>query len=163
MKNPLQLALLHKYPTAAKLSDTERRDILESVSGFRSSTFITQSQFEEVMPIFEAIYWERFDLGVIPEDPKIQSRNYWQSRRPSKGMADSRMLWRLRMLWNLLSDYLPEHSRSETYLAGILAKSVNQPKTKFIGENGKLHNVTRQAALAGIEAIKDRLKHLPLQ
>jgi len=157
MKGP-QIKLLHAYPTLAGLTDDERRTILLDVAGCYSSKELrSQAKFEEVMAIYEAILWERVELGTVADPracrkcddhptlahvgqgwgqcPVCNTRrkviawtpDYWAKRVPGPGQVNSRVRHRLHKLWTLLVDYLPPSEKTDRYLAGIMAHAA---KTK---------------------------------
>jgi hypothetical protein len=178
-------ALLHVYPAAAGLDDVHRREIMQRNSGCVSAADreFTQEGFELTMAAYEAILWDRVERGEAVDPRKCRacgrvlrrvaatigecpegcgrrsvcswSTTYWRSRIPSVGSANTRQLWKLRELWSLLQDYLPETDRSDAYLAAVIAHASGSPvRCPFIIET----ITTRQAHLA-IEAIKDRLSY----
>lgn len=95
------------------------------------------------------------------------SRDYWRNRLPSQNGANSRQLWKLRQIWTLLLDYLPEEERTDAYLAGIVAHSHRgspRPPSNYLEAGGMAwHKITPSEAHCAIEAIKDRLAHAVTQ
>jgi hypothetical protein len=150
-----QLGLLHSYPALAGLTDGERRDVIASITGSRTSKGISQEQFELVMAEFELLLWDRVETGAVPDPRKCtvcgrwmkqingplgecpegcESRRvgawqtrYWRSRLVEDSRASSRQIWMLRRMWGLLSDMLPADKRSDAYLAAMITVAERKP------------------------------------
>ena len=184
-------ALLHIYPDLAGMNDLERRDVLRRSTGAVSSAdpAVTQEGFERAMAAYETVLWDRVDRGQV-KDPRLctkcgrplqasvngmgtcregcetrkvyaWSRDYWRQRLPRDHAANSRVLWKLRQLWDLAQDYLPESDRTDAYLAGICCKAAKRgsPAALLISCQIQRDKVSAQQAHGGIEALKDRLAH----
>lgn len=150
-----QLGLLHSYPALAGLSDGERRDVIEAITGSRTSKGISQEQFELVMAEFELMLWDRVDTGAVP-DPRKCTRcgrwmkqlkgpegecpegcerrrvgawqtRYWRGRLGDGDRASTRQIWMLKRMWGLLSDMLPADKRSDAYLAAMITVALKKP------------------------------------
>lgn len=153
---------------------------------------INQEGFERAMASYEQILWDRVEKGLL-KDPRVCSRcgralkpapqgrrsqcpegcesrrvyswtrDYWRKRLPAAAMANSRQIWKLRQLWALLLDYLPEEERNEFYLAGIVAHCTpGGVDPRALLESPFVmawHRVTSQQAHLSTEAIKDRLRY----
>lgn len=85
---------------------------------------------------------------------------YWRNKVVKPGQADSRQVFKLREAWTLLRDYLPEgFCRTEAYLAGIIQQATGRDIPDLVsGESMQWERLTPQAAIFGIEAVKDRLR-----
>lgn len=187
MISPREKAFLHIYPDLAHMSDQDRRDVLTHAAGVMSSSDPRMSHdgVDRAMAAYEAILWARVDHGVVA-DPRTCAvcgrpmrhvgsgigqcpegcgsrkvhawdRDYWRKRLPDDHGANSRQLWKLKELWTLLKDYLPESERNESYLAGIIGQG-GQP----IMEQGRSiawHRLKSGQANIAIEALKDRLRY----
>jgi len=153
---------------------------------------LDQEGFERAMASYEQILWDRVDRGVI-KDPRLctvcgralkadpagpraacpegcesrrvysWTRDYWRRRLPAAAMANSRQIWKLRQIWTLLQDYLPEAERNDVYLAGIIAHCTpGGTDPKAILEPGNAvawQRVTSQQAHLATEAVKDRIRY----
>ena len=177
-----QKGLLHIYPDYAELSDPDRRNVLAEKAGVASSADrqMTQAGFEKAMAAYEAILWHRVDEGIVadPRDCRrcasrmlrgrkkdycpacgehrkvyAWSRTHWRDKLPDAGQANSRQLHKVRELWGLLTDFLPEQKCNERYLGAIAAKACGRAAPIL------LHNLSRHQAHLTIEALKDRLRH----
>lgn len=184
------IAFLHTYPKLAGLSDPDRRDILRRHTGCASASDdgFYKHTFEAAMAAYEAVLWQRVELGVVP-DPRACTKcgrrlvrakglvgecpegcetrrvqawepRYWRRNITAPGMASSAAVHKLRELWGILADYLPEADRHETYLFSIL-KHAHSPLAKDVLQGGQIQweRVPAVACGLGIEAVKDRLKH----
>lgn len=150
-----QLGLLHSYPAVAGLSDTERRDVIEQITGARTSKGLTQEQYELCMAEFEMLLWDRVATGAVPDPRKCTvcgrwmkpvraalgecpegcerrrvgawQTHYWRSRVVPGDRASSRQIWMLKRMWGLLSDMLPADKRTDAYLAAMIVVATRQP------------------------------------
>lgn len=194
---PREKALLHIYPQLAGLAELERRQVLERAAGAVSASDpgLTQEGFERAMAAYECILWERVDrkacadpracrvcgrvmrsapggIGACPEGCETRkvyawSRDYWRKKLPASGHANSRLIWKIRELWGLLLDYIPENDRTELYLAGIIYHSLSSSHRPphgvgaFLNQSGRIawEHLTAPQALMAIEALKDRLAY----
>jgi len=193
MISPQEKALLHIYPDLARISDPDRREILMHAAGVTSSSdpVMNHAGCESAMATYEAILWDRVDQGVIP-DPRLckkclrpmnhvgggmgecpegcgkykiyaWTRDYWRKRLPAPHGANTRQIWKLREIWTILQDYLPESDRNERYLAGIIAKcskiGVNPQALMESERSIAWHRLTSQQVHLATEAVKDRLHY----
>jgi len=152
---------------------------------------LSQEGFERAMAAYEALLWDRVDRGVVPdprhcrkcgramergapgrpdrcpegcERRKVNAwtRDYWRQKLPAdRGGANSRQIWKLRELWTLLQDYLPEAEQADSYLAAIISRTApdDGPQSLLEGTSLAWHRITAQQAHRAIEALKDRLAH----
>ena len=193
---PKEKALLHIYPQLARISEADRRNMLQRSAGVVSAgdPALTQTGFERAMALYETVLWDRVDRGLAP-DPRAcpvcsrvmkpgragmgecpegcgarkvyaWSRDYWRKKLPSSGQANSRCIHKLRQLWAIIMDYLPEDQRTDAYLAGILYHAQparHRPESpKSMLESGGVmawQRLTMTQSLVGIEALKDRLSY----
>lgn len=154
-----QVINVQKYKRWARLDDATYRDILQRAASCNSSKFLTQRQFETVMGWLETLLWDRADAGMVPTPAGVQ-RYYWRHKVPEEGMLNSRMRWKLNNLWQLLSDYLPQEERTETYLAGICVRAAGRDIADLLhGGCIQWEKLPQSAALLVMEALKDRLKY----
>ena len=82
---------------------------------------------------------------------------HWRNTIPQGNGANSRQIWKLRQVWTLLQDYLPEDQRTEDYLAAMISTATGQ----FLHVPGAFpwHTLTTRQCLLAIEACKDRLAY----
>jgi hypothetical protein len=191
MISPREKAFLHIYPDLAHMSDQDRRDVLTHAAGVDSSSNpgMSHDGVDRAMAAYEAILWARVDRRVVP-DPRAcavcgrplrhagggvgecpegcgsrkvhaWSRDYWRKRLPAGHGANSRQIWKLKELWSLLRDYLPESDRTDAYLAGIISNSVAGDFEQLLESGNSLawHRLTANQTNVAIEAIKDRLRY----
>jgi len=180
--------LLHIYPGLAGLTDEERRRIMVNKIGVYTSRALDQAGFELAMAEFEKLLWSRVDAGAVV-DPRLcrtcgtplrrlnngdgacpegcerrkvyaWTRDYWAGKIPANRRANSRQIWKLKQLWNLLKDYLPAAEQTDSYLAGIIANAGETTVTRYL-RAGQMNwkAVTSVVAHKSIEALKDRLKY----
>jgi hypothetical protein len=156
------------YRRAAGLDEAEYRQILQSHAGCVSTTAddFTQSSFDRVMAALERQLFLRVDHGDVP-DPIGQSshilrRDYWQGKlaRTQAGQCTTRQQYKIRELWDLLAPELgykdPEQDPAGiAYLQGVIHHATGK---KRIGQDP----LTSAEAAAVIDALQDRLKHLPV-
>lgn len=144
--------------------------------------------FELAMAAYETLLWDRVQRQLCPdprvcrtcgrrmrqlddgrgqcpegcETRKVYAwtQYHWRNKVVKPGQADSRQIFKLREAWNLLRDYLPAgHSRSEVYLAGIIQHAIGRDLPDLVAdEQIQWDRLTPQAAIFGIEAVKDRLR-----
>ena len=160
-----QKILIHEYQRLAGLTRGEYCELLASRCGVRSSVDLDQAGFERAMAALEAALWYRVQEGIVPDPrglPKHRAMrpDYWRSRATGKGMANSRLRWRIEQLWAGLSEYLPEEDVNAHYLAGIIAHAAAVQASELLdGDDIAWHRVPAHAANLAIEALKDRLKY----
>jgi len=183
-----EIALIHIYAALAELGDQARRELMLKNAGAYSSKELDQRGFEIVMAALERVLWQRVDLRLVadPRDCKVcgrrmkpggkgmgecpegcetrkvyaWTRKYWQSKLPEPGGAHTRLVWKMRQLWDMLKDYLPTEEQNDKYLAGIIHKASGQAIVD-IYQGGRIEWRYIKAASAHrtIEALKDRLKY----
>jgi hypothetical protein len=148
---------------------------------------MTHDGVNRAMAAYETILWYRVDKAVVPDPRKCPvcgrpmrhigngygdcpegcvsrrrihawDRTYWRQRLPAQNGANTRQIWKIKELWSLLQDYLPEESRTDVYLAGIIEKAA--PRAGIYA-NGAIawQNLAESAAHLAIEALKDRLRY----
>ena len=188
MSTKKELALTHIYPKLAGITEKDRRQVLLNVAHVYSSLELTKDSFKLVMAAFEAILWEKVKAGTCP-DPRLCTKcgrplkprprrmgecpegcetrkqyaaatHYWRSRVPKKNAANERVVWKIKQLWDLLVDYLPEENQNDSYLAGVIYKTGKSSEDVFPLENQKIQwdQITPECGHATIEALKFRLK-----
>ena len=155
-----------------------------------SDPALSQSGYEHAMAAYETILWDRVQRGLI-RDPRdcrrcgrrmkpiagssyaecpegcekrkvyAWAQDYWRKKAPVGFMANSRLVWKIRELWSLLKDYLPEDEQNDHYLAGIMAHAGTGHEPGFFLEGAHLawHKLDARLAHDVIEALKDRLTH----
>jgi len=159
-----QKGLIHKYAKLARLSRAEYEGLLTETARVETSCRLDQVGFDLIMPVLEAILWDRIDAGIVP-DPHVRGahieRFHWRNKAPKEGMADSRHCHKIKVLWGLLMDYLPETARNDAYLAGIISKVSGINRHDLLGADATIawEKVPNNAARLAIEAIKDRLTY----
>lgn len=85
LSNP-QKALLKTAQRQAQLSDLDYRDVLETVSGSRTSTDprLCDRSFDKFMGYMEAIYWRKVDKGELQHTQNsrapFQERGHWAKK-----------------------------------------------------------------------------------
>ena len=183
------IAFLHLYPKLAGLSDPDRRDILRRHTGCASASDdgFFKHTFEGAMAAYEAVLWDRVELGLVP-DPRAcrmcgrrmvrgQGRNgtcpegcetrmvqawetrYWRRNITAPGMASSAAVHTLRQLWGLLAERLPAEDRGDEYLFRILKQAHSPLSGGVLAANGiQWEQLPAVACGLGIEAVKDRLR-----
>ena len=182
-----QKALLHVYPDLAGLAELERRQLLERAAGVVSSSDprLDQEGFERAMASYEAVLWDRVERKVVA-DPRACRKcgrpmrmvqagfgecpegcgrrkvyawhpRHWRNKLPQGHGANSRQIWKLRQVWGLLKDFLPEEQRTEDYLAAMIATATGQS----LQVHGAFpwHTLTSRQCHLAIEACKDRLSY----
>lgn len=185
---PHQLAILHLYPTLARLSDGDRRRVLSEVAGVYSSRQLDQVGFELCMAEFERLLWLAVRDGRA-QDPRLcrkcakplqslgngrgrcragceerqvaaWSTDYWQRRAAAGTGLAARLKHKILELWPLTQDFLDPAKQTETYLAGIMANAAGWPLDR-VCRMGRIawSALSTAAALKTIEALKDRLRH----
>lgn len=184
------IGFLHLYPKLAKLSDPDRRDILRRHTGCATCSddgFFAHT-FEAAMAAYEAVLWQRVEMGVVP-DPRACTKcgrrmlrqrdgsglcpegcgsgrvkawetHYWRRNITEPGMASSQAIHKLRELWGLLSERLPPQDQGFDYLFAIL-KSAHAPlRADVLTATGiQWERLPSVACGLGIEALKDRLRY----
>lgn len=183
------IGFLHLYPKLARLSDPDRRDILRRHTGCAtcSDDGFFKHTFEDAMAAYEAVLWQRVEMGVVP-DPRActkcgrrlaRQRNghgscpegcetravkawethYWRRNITAAGMASSQAVHKLRELWALLAERLPDEERGDGYLFAILKQAHRPLRDDVMGEAGiRWERLPAVACSLGIEAMKDRLR-----
>lgn len=160
-----QKAILHIYLGAAAIPHAEYVEILGRATGKRSSRDLDQGGFDSAMAAIEAVLWQRVELGRIP-DPrdnpgwKYTNPVYWRNKVPLAGNANSRTVYKVKELWKLLRDYLPDGCRDPYYLASIIHKAAGRKIAGLVAD-GRIHwdRLTADAGRLAVEALKDRLAH----
>ena len=85
LSNP-QKALIKQAQRQARLSDQDYRDVLENVTGCRSSTDpqIGDRGCDKILGFLEAIYWRKVDQGelqhVCNDRAAFRQRGYWAAK-----------------------------------------------------------------------------------
>lgn len=185
-----QIAILHAYPKLAGLSEPDRRDVMRRHSGCASASedLWEQHTFENAMAAFETILWTRVATGVC-KDPRLCRQcgrrlvrlqhgygecpegcekrkvyswdmNYWRSKVTMPGVANSRLVHKVRELWAMLCDYLPADERTDRYLHGIIEQATNRASPLLIlGGQIQWDRLSPEEANFAIEALKDRLRN----
>jgi hypothetical protein len=154
-----QKFLMHHYPRVAGLSQATYHRVLLSCAGVRSAADRAMSQdgFERCMAAFETMLAERVAQGQVPSpvgrDRWILSLFYWRRKVPADGCANSRQVYRIRQMWDLLSDSLPHSHRTHDYLHRII--------TRCIGQSAPKDLCALSTAQAGwvMDALADRLAY----
>ena len=81
-----QQILVKRAQREAGLGDAEYREVLESVSGCRSTTDgrMTDHHVDLALSFMEAIYWRGVDAGTLPAPSRaaavFRQRGYWSSK-----------------------------------------------------------------------------------
>jgi len=80
-----QKALLKRGQAQAGIEDAEYRDILDQLTGCRSSTDarLGDSHLDTLLAYFEAIYWREFDDGRLAAPGRnavFRRRGYWAGK-----------------------------------------------------------------------------------
>lgn len=160
-----QKAILHIYLAAAKIPHAEYVEILHRATGKRSSRDLDQSGFDHAMAAVEAVLWQRIELGRVP-DPrdsggwKYNNPVYWRDKVPVAGNANGRTVYKVKELWALLADYMPEGCRDAYYLASIIHKAAGRKVHGLVSEGAiRWDRLTADAGRLAVEALKDRLAH----
>ena len=82
--NNAQKSLLKQAHRQARLADDDYRDILQSVSGHRSSTEpgFDNRDMDKALAFIEAEFWLKVDRGQIQPDgkPPFSRRRFWANR-----------------------------------------------------------------------------------
>jgi len=146
----LQKGRLHQYADAAGLDDFAYRSFLVLHTGKRSSTRLTQADFDRIMPALELRLEEAIVCGEAgPAARRISDLTYGRRRAAATGGANRRQLNRLFALWRQLQD---AGGYDDGYLHGLAEKAC-------ACRLGDLHSITADHATRVIEALKDRLAH----
>jgi hypothetical protein len=85
MLSKSQKALIKTAQREAELPDEDYRDLLETVTGSRTSTDpkLGDRSFDKIMAFLEAVFWRKFDLGQLQrrsDYPVFQERRYWSKK-----------------------------------------------------------------------------------
>jgi hypothetical protein len=153
-----QKSLIHLYARAARLDDATYRNYLRACAGVSSAADpkFPQGGFDDLMAALERELAGRADRGEVP-DPvrpggRIRNLTYWQSRRPSRGVINSRQAWRIQKLWTDLQPLIPPEHRTVDYLCRIVHKATGKRDTGYAA-------LTASEANALIDALTDRINH----
>src|ERR1051326_9204948 len=93
-----QKALLKQAQRQAGLEDEEYREVLETVSGCRSSTDprLGDRHLDKCLAYIEAIFWRRVDQGKLERSPNprapFRQRGHWASKNTSKESSRDRYM-----------------------------------------------------------------------
>lgn len=129
-----QKSLIKRAQRQAHIPDDEYREVLETVTGVRSSTdpTIGDDHLDVLMGYMEAIYWAKVDAGLVAHAPDshspFQRRGYWKAKNP-RGNT-SRQRFSSRRLQGEIADLeaeLEELGYGHNYCAGIAGKCHNNP------------------------------------
>jgi hypothetical protein len=136
LSNP-QKALIKSAQREAELADEEYRDVLETVTGARSSTDprLGDRAFDKILAFLEAIYWRKADRDELQRLCKarsvFQKRGYWAQKNTRAETS------RDRFTRDSLSAEIAELERGlaelgygESYCAGIRKRS-DQARSEF--------------------------------
>jgi hypothetical protein len=99
LSNP-QKALLKQAQRQAGLSDDEYREVLETVSGCRSSKDprIGDRHLDKILAYMEAIYFRKVDLGELHHAPgpraTFRQRHFWSQKNNAAETSRDRYMQR---------------------------------------------------------------------
>jgi len=112
------------------------------------SPYLGQSDFDQVLADLEQLIENIHDPTWVP----LKNPTYWRDKLPVRGRLSSRERHLINSLWSDLAKYLPDGSRSESYLLGIAAQASRR-------RVGSLDDLKAMEALKVIEALKYKLNH----
>jgi len=160
MPTPRQFGIIHKYAKAARLDEASYRSLLKEATGRPSSKGMTNAQFDLAMAAIEGALFARVAAGKCPDPDWIPNEYHWRQRLPAAGYANTRLIHRLRELWALLCDYLPDADRCDAYLAGIIRQATGREHHAPLVD-GRLTwtAIPSTSASLAITALQDRLLH----
>jgi len=149
-----QKGIIQAYRRYAGIEVAAYHNILRNMTGHESSTHtgLTQRDFDIFMGLVETYAEIAFlngrGVGKIPS--KLRDWHYWRNRCPRKGKADTRQLWHIRRLWDLLLPNLPPAQQTHEYECGIASRAAGR-------KIAHLREMRANEASWTIEALKARL------
>jgi len=145
-----QLGRVTRYRRLAGMTAAQVDILVREVSGWLSvrGPQLTERDFDRLMQLLE----ERAEAHLKARGkpwPKGMQPRYWRTRNAG---CSTRLTKKLRDLWTALQPHLPEESRTDGYLAGIVTQATGYPCRTPWG-------LQVFQVLPTIEALKDRLKY----
>jgi hypothetical protein len=95
LSNP-QKSLIKRAQRQARLNDDDYRDVLQTVSGCRSTTCpqVNNRHCDKILAYIEAIYWRKVDQNELTHagDPRavFQQRGYWSQKNTKQETSRDR-------------------------------------------------------------------------
>lgn len=149
-----QKGILQAYRRYAGIEVAVYHNMLRNCTGRESSTHpaLKQRDFDFFMPLMETYAHVAFLNGCGVGKVPCRGGNwyYWRNRCPRSGRADTRQLWHIRRLWDLLLPHLPAAQQTHDYECGIASRAAGR-------KIAHLHDLRANEASWMIEALKARL------
>ena len=148
---PRQLLRWGQYLKFCGMTQQQGNELLYKVTGLMSAEApgLVQQDFDQAMAEIESLLDDKISAAEVAMPGGIDL-HFWRQRNPA-GMANRRETRKIKQLWSVLCDYLPESDRNEDYMYGFCAHTLRVAHAKPLGE------LSEQEAHKVIEALKQRV------